>query len=167
VLYGLGNAHTWRDIQSVVLVSANALINKAFYKSCFIKYSRIKFVTQLDSIILENSNWWIGKWAFPVSWGRMGHAKETEFIPMVQQPLEGQDLLFYWSFTTTDTPHLVQFFWTNDQHNAKVKTCRPTPWIVQSLELDEFICIMGVKVEGKAIPVLVCTGPKCSTRCGL
>jgi hypothetical protein len=31
LLYGLRNARTWRDVQSVVLVSANTLINAAFY----------------------------------------------------------------------------------------------------------------------------------------
>jgi len=29
----------------------------------------------------------------PVSWGRKGHAKEIELIPMAEQSLVGQDLL--------------------------------------------------------------------------
>ena len=45
LLYRLSNARTWRDVQSVILVSAITLINEAFYKICFIKYSKIKFVT--------------------------------------------------------------------------------------------------------------------------
>jgi hypothetical protein len=34
LLYGLKNARTWRDVQTMVLVSANTLLNETFYKTC-------------------------------------------------------------------------------------------------------------------------------------
>jgi hypothetical protein len=46
----------------VVLVSAIALINDAFYRICFIKYSRI--CCQLDSVVKANSAWWMKKRLF-------------------------------------------------------------------------------------------------------
>ena len=47
LLYGVRNARTCCDVQSVVLVSTNAISNEAFYKKCFAKHSRIKLVTHL------------------------------------------------------------------------------------------------------------------------
>jgi hypothetical protein len=47
LLYELRNVRTWRDVHCMVLVCTNTVINEAFYKICFIKNSRIKFVPHL------------------------------------------------------------------------------------------------------------------------
>jgi hypothetical protein len=62
--------------------------------------------------------------------------------------LRGPGPYHYQSFAITDTPHLVGFLWTSDQHEAKASARIPTHCIAQSPEWAEFICIIGVERKG-------------------
>ena len=81
----------------------------------------------------------MGKCVVPVSWGRKGGAKEIELILMAEQTLVGQDLLL---LKLHDHRHTT--LGRIPSGRVISTTQRPAPTDAQSLELTEFICIMGV-----------------------
>jgi len=80
-----------------------------------VKTLRLRCMIDLPTVILFDKYYPLLDYSYIVIWHHV-------FSPIVQQPIMGQDLLYEFSPSLSDTPHSIGLLWTSDGPVAQTST---------------------------------------------